>query len=75
MKVTLMKVTDKDNNPKDERIWGTERELAVGRVAWLTYLDDSGTRRTSTVEKVEILDNEITIHTLNSIYIMELLVE
>lgn len=70
MKVEIVRVTDKSLNPKEERIWGSVRDLTVdGEIAFLVYEDNpTKCRRTSFIESIVIADLSITITTRNSVY-------
>ena len=70
MKVRIDKCScAKTGDPKHHRITGDIRELVQGEVALLKNTDGSTKfRRTSYVQKTEIFDNKIVIHTENTLY-------
>jgi hypothetical protein len=71
MIVTITSCADsKTGKPKNERIIGEKRDLAlILNQAILKYLDGSGkARTTSRVENVVVVNDKITIHTQNTIY-------
>jgi len=81
MKVRVLKVTDTNEKSKYERIWNSTRMLPfleIGAPMYLEYADDPNLVRTTSqvIGFQENLDEKIkTIHTLNSIYTLEVLEE
>lgn len=79
--VKIIKVTDLDGKPKQERIWGNERYLMpnppeIGKRMLLSY-DEYYQKVRTTTEVVAIqeslFDNIKGYHTRNSIYELEFL--
>lgn len=78
MKVKILNVTDLQGNPKEERIWETERiiiksHLKIGNQISLIYPDGEKYRITTSATDIHIEGTNLTIKTKNSIYNLQII--